>query len=251
MSTKELELRDEAEETFVGAAEELPEQGGGYTPTILPGIHFFTLPANIDQCWGAFDVELKDAQGNPVLDGDGKPRVRQELYLKFDRDNPLVCADTEGEYGGLPAGTITISTLGRKRGKKSDPNAPVVADMTYFLRTSLQDKTVIARKADWIPAVNKHAGEMIRIETGLRATCDTERVRYVADPNDPMRSIEDPEGTHGCGKKFYTQAFKARVWDEAAGREVSVPTDRIVCDQCGASLRGFIQVEKFLAPLGR
>ena len=72
----------------------------------------------------------------------GQPVVEQHLLLKFTRDTPLVCVDTNGEFGGLPA-QATITTLARRRGKKDDPNAKVVSDLTYLVRDSLADTTRI------------------------------------------------------------------------------------------------------------
>lgn len=259
---KELALRDTAEESYTG--DELPSQGGGFTPTIMPGIHTFQLPANIDQLWSTFDVEKKDAAGNAILIADPNdpakqiPATDQHLMLKFDRDNPLV--HIGGDYDGLPA-TCTISTLARKRGKGDD--APVVADMTYFVRKCLADKTAVVKRGDWIPIVNKHAGAIIRVESGLSAYCDPERVRYVSDGAGGV--VEDPAGTHGCGKgpapkmrdkgRYYSQDFRVpeQVPNAETGEMVrtgkTVMTDQITCHSCGAALRGFFRIEKYLEPL--
>jgi hypothetical protein len=281
--TDALQLRDEVEESLTEG--ELPEQGGGQqTPTILPGIHLFQLPANIDQCWEAKDYEKKDADGNVITGSDGKPLVEQHLMLKFDKDTPLVCVDNGGYFSGLPA-TSTISTMGRRRGKRNDPKAPVVSDMTYLLRDSLNDMTPIKLRKDYIPAINRHAGEVIRVETGLQAQCDPERVRYVFT-GEGMNVVEDPDGTKGCnnaagkasppasGSRLYTNDFKIKVFrledtgevyntrDEgiAAAQALGLPldhvkavdmfTDRVACKSCGAALRGFFRIERFLKPLG-
>ena len=274
-----LNLRDEVEESMTEG--ELPSQGGSYTPTILPGIHSFRLPGNIDQLWSTFDVKKKDAQGNDII-VDGKEVTEQHLMLKFDKENPLVCVGDGDPYDGLPASS-TVSTLARRRGKRTDPNAPMVSDMTYFLRDSLADSTPIKFRKDYIPAVNAHAGHIIRVESGLQAQCDPERVRYVDDG--AGGAIEDPEGVKGCGaaggekggrklERLYTQDFEipgfqiidtGEVYNsreeavEAAAamslgadriKQIKRFTDRVICKTCGAQLRGFFRIERFLKPLG-
>lgn len=250
----ELNLNaDQVEDTFTG--DDLPTQGSGFTPTILPGIHTFQLPLNLDQLWATFDVEKKDASGNVILGADQRPITEQHLMLKMTKDNPIICMDG-GEFEGLPA-SVTISTLGRKRGKKDDADAPVVADMTYFVRKTLKNAEPVIKRGDWIPIVNKYAGHMIRLETGLSAFCDPERTRYVSDGAGGV--VEDPNGVKGCGvgpkakvgARFYTSEFKQDEVNpetgERTGRKIWV--DQIVCTNCGAALRGFFRIEKYLEPL--
>lgn len=246
--TDELIVRDDDETTVTGG--ELPEQGTPQTPTILPGIHLFRLPAALAQCWGSFDVRKKDANGNVMTfpagtkdaagaDIGGQEMSEQHLMLKLDRDNPLICIDPNGPYDGLPA-QANINTMGRKRGKRDDPNAPIVSDMTYFKVKSLGDLTVIAKRKDWIPVINKHAGAVVRLDHGLRATCREDAVRYIPDTADEtgQRAVKDATGTMGCGKKYYTNAFRV----EGGGF-----ADQVNCE-CGARLRGFFQIERFLEP---
>lgn len=275
-----LNLRDDVEESLTEG--ELPSQGNTYTPTILPAIHSFRLPGNIDQLWSTFDVTKKDANGADLIGADSKPVVEQHLMLKFDKENPLVCVGDGDPYDGLPASS-TISTLARRRGKRNDPNAPMVSDMTYFLRDSLADQTPIKFRKDYIPAVNQHAGHIIRIESGLQAQCDPERVRYIDDGTGS--AVEDPEGVKGCGaaggekngrklERLYTQDFEIQGFQvidtgevynsreealEAASaiglgadriKQIKRFTDRAICKSCGAMLRGFFRIERFLKPLG-
>lgn len=263
--TKALQLRDEQEEGFTGAADELPSQGGSATPTVMPGISLFQLPPNLDQLWSTFDVEKKTDDGQVIthpagtiidaVDVSGKAVLEQHLMLKFDRENPLIVVG--GPFDGLPA-MCTISTLNRKRGKKDDLHAKKVSDMTYFVRKALRDNTLVTFKKDWMPIVNKYVGHQIRLEHGLSAFCDPERTRYVEDG--AGGTVEDPNGNKGCGKgpagkdnaRYYSMNFRIPEVNaetgEATGRQVF--TDRIICVNCGASLRGFFRIEKFLEPLG-
>ena len=272
-----LNLRNDVEESMTEG--ELPSQGSSYVPTILPAIHSLRLPANLDQCWDAKDYEKKDDDGNVIQGPDGKPVVEQHLLLRFDKENPLIVVG--GDFDGLPA-TGTISTMARRRGKRGDPNAPKVSDMTYFLRDSLADATPIKFRKDYIPAINKHAGHVIRIESGLSAQCDETRVRYIDDGAGGV--VEDPDGVKGCGaaggekggrklERLYTNDFKVKQFRieatgetynnreealEAAGamslgadqvKQIEVFTDRAYCKSCGAALRGFFRMERFLKPL--
>lgn len=252
---------DAPEEGFTGAAEELPTQGGSRTPPILPGISTFRLPANIDQCWKPFDFEKKvngTVQTHPAgttinnVDVSGQPIIEHHLMLQFDSDNPLIVEG--GPYDGLPVNYVSISTMPRKRGKGAD--APQVPDMTYFVRKSLKDNAPVAKRSDWIAIVNKHAGGIVRLEHGLSAFCDPERTRYISDGAGGV--VEDPDGNKGCGKgpggkdraRFYTNAFYVDEVDgdgNKTGRKVY--TDQVGCPNCGAALRGFFRVEKFLEPL--
>lgn len=251
-------LASTPEESFTGTGDELPSQGSGFTPTIMPGIHLFALPANIDQLWKPIDVEKKDALGNKIPDPNnaGAFMTERHLQLKLDKDNPLVCVDGDGtEFDGLPA-SMTVSTVARKRGKADD--APVVSDMTYFVRKALKDNSPVVNRGDWMTIVNKYAGRQIRLETGLSAQCDPERTRYVSDGAGGV--LEDPSGAKGCGMgpggkvggRYYTSSFKVKELDE-----LGTPTGRMIwssaitCSNCGAALRGFFRVEKFLEPMGQ
>lgn len=251
-------LAGTTEEGFTGAGDELPAQGGSRTPTILPGVSNFRLPANIDQCWDTFDVEKKGPDGqvltNPAgtmkdgVDVSGKPVTETHLMLKFDSDNPLVVVG--GEFDGLPVNYMNISTLPRKRGKdKPGQPAPVVPDMTYFVRKSLKDGSPVQSRADWVTIVNKHAGAIVTLDHGLSAYCDPERTRYI--PDDAGGVVEDPDGNKGCGKgpggkeraRFYTSDFRVKMEDGSFAYH-----EQVQCPNCGAMLRGFFRVEKYLEP---
>lgn len=271
-----LNLRNEVEESMTEG--ELPSQGGTYVPTILPAIHHFRLPANIDQCWEAKDYEKKDDQGQVINGPDGKPLTEQHLLLKFDKENPMIVVG--GDFDGLPA-TAVITTMARFRGKKSDPNRPKVSDLTYFLRDALNDQTPIKFRKDYVTAINKYAGKVVRLETGLSAQCDPDRVRYIDDGAGGV--VEDPDGHKGCnkaqgpesrdGSRLYTSDFKVTqhqvidtgetfgTRDEALQaaaatglgpdriKAITSFSDRAWCKNCGAALRGFFRIERFCKPL--
>lgn len=253
-------LAGEAEGGFTGAADDLPAQGGGRVPTILPGIHSFRLPGNIDQCWQTFDIEKKGPDGTVLtwpagtvkdgVDVSGKPQTETHLMLAFDSESPMVCVDPGGEYDGLPVNYVSISTLPRRRGKDKPGNpAPRVPDMTYFVRKCLQDNSPVKSRADWVAIVNKHAGAIITVESGLSAHCDPSRTRYISDGAGGV--VEDPDGNKGCGGApgskskghYYTSDFRMRMEGGGFGY-----VDSLSCTNCGAILRGFFRIEQYLAP---
>lgn len=279
MSPEPLALRDEVEESNAANDPnvELPSQGSSYTPTILPGKYLFRLPANLDQCWEARDYEKKDKDKQVVMGPDGKPVVEQHLLLQFDAENPLVVVG--GDYDGLPA-QATITTIPRDRNRKKGEPPNLVHDLTYLVRTSLNDRTPVTKKKEWPGIVNKYAGHVIYLETGLSAQCSSERVRYVDDG--AGGGVADPGGVMGCNhaagmekgenSRLYTNDFKVKVWqDQTPGgagntyntreeaieggvpaeylKQITLFTDTVHCKGCGARLRGFFRVEKYLPPL--
>lgn len=240
---------------------DLPEQGGGSILTLLPGVSIFQLPSTLGQCWEAFDdlvwqdAERKFAQIDPKT---GAQQVIQRIRWKFDKDNPLLVVESASypEMVGQPV-MCTVSNVPRKRSKK--PDVPKVSDATYLLRESLGDSSPIATPADWIRVMAAHAGHTFKAEHGLSATCNPEKVRYIGVQNPADGSWiaqEDPTGQKGCAVagakvgRFYTDDFKV-----PNSRPVQY-SDRRFCGQyvegkgwqggCGAFLRGFFRLERFL-----
>lgn len=220
---------------------ELPSQGGGYQPQLPPGTYLLRLPADINAVFDLFDIKNEET---------GKTDQRCRLVCTNGKGYPLVVVG--GPHDGETL-SQTISNVPRKRSKK--PDAVAVSDMTYLLRESLKSQDPIRTPADWYNAILKYAGRVFRAETGLQGQCREDKVRYIEEtvPSAEDASqlvytgntIEDPNGTMGCGKRFYTQAFKGidpetrqPVWQE-----------RVTCPGCGASIRGFAQIDRFLPPL--
>lgn len=223
---------------------DLPEQMGGARTTLMPGISVFVLPANLAQLWHEVEIEdnrptLANGSPNPTF----KTKVKRQ-QLKLDRANPLVVVG--GTRDGEPM-TATFTSNPRPRGKKDDPKTPWISDLAYLLEISLADKsrpaTVDALKAQ----ITRYAGKTIRIEHGLTAQCRGDKVRYILVATAEGEStMQDPAGTKGCGARYYTKDFK----NPGAAAGQSPYDSEIQCD-CGAVLRGFEQVERFLPPLGK
>src|SRR5712691_11364844 len=190
----DLQLRDEVTDSIPS---DLPEQGGGTAlPVLLPGISIFRIPANVVQAVQTFDEQVKDALGNAlvypagttraingmVTDISGQAMVMQRLRVKFDKDIPLIVVG--GANDGQPVAT-SISTQPRNRTRQKGEPPVLVADMTYLIRESLQDKaSPLTKPSEWLAAIQKTAGRTFRVEHGLNASCNPDRVRYIHDPSD-------------------------------------------------------------------
>lgn len=239
---------------------DLPEQMGGSRTTMLPGTDTFRIPENVAQLW--HDIVAEDKRpylpnGQPNTTKGQKVKRRQ---LKFDKNSPLVVVG--GKYDGEPM-TASFSTAPRPRGKADDPKTAWISDAAYLLDMGLADKSRPTDSKVLEATINRYAGRTVRLEHGLSAQCRPDKVRYIAvelpneqfNPNVPdspanprtvTQTMQDPQGTKGCGERYYTRDFK-----NPEAKDGESPWDlTIVCD-CGAVLRGFESVDRILAPLGQ
>lgn len=226
-----VEVRDDVYDDQI--PEELPEQGGSFIPQLLPGQYWLRIPPNVAQLWSKF-------QQTKSVDGLALATPIERIMFSFKKDNPLVVVG--GEHDGAIM-TASISNMPRKRSKKAD--IPPVSDMTYLIRNGFGDNSPLRTPADYINAVIRQAGQVFPAEVGRQGQCRADAVRWL--PDQTGGQAEDPTGTMGCGKRYYTQSFKT-----PAGL-----VERIVCTnlrpdgrggvvQCGASIRGFAQLDKIL-----
>ena len=249
---------------------DLPAQGGR-GPTLMPGQSTFTLPLTLAQLFS--EKEMKDTR-QTLPNGQSNPTYGQlvkRTMLKFDKSNPLVVAD--GPHMGETL-MGTVSSQPRPRGKMDDPKTPWISDLAFMLEIGLNDKSRPTTAEALKQRISLYAGKTIRLEHGLSARCDPERVKYVivevrdAAGNVTETTVQDPQGRKGCaddtkqradkkGKqgRYYTSDFK----DPQTGTYM----DSIQCDTvigvvpqtgqpiyCDAVLRGFPQIERFLPPIG-
>lgn len=219
---------------------DLPEQMGGARSTLLPGISTFRIPENIAQLW--HDVDIEDKR-QTLANGTPNPTVTQKVrrkQLKFDRANPLVVVG--GPHDGEPM-TATFTNHPRPRGKKDNPQTPWISDLAYLLEIALNDKSRPKTVDALVAQITKYRGKTMRLEHGLTAQCRGDKVRYIlVQTAEGESTIQDPTGAKGCGARYYTKDFK--------NPENNTFDTEIQCD-CGAVLRGFEQVERFLPPLGQ
>lgn len=246
-------------------------QMGGQRTTLLPGTDTFRLPTNLAQLW--HDIVAEDTR--PFLpNGQPNPNRGQQVkrrQVKFDRNNPLVVVG--GAHDGEPM-TASFSTNPRPRGKKDEAKTPWISDAAMLLEVGLGDKSRPKTAPELEAAINRFAGKTVRIEHGLTAQCRPDKVRYiVVDTQEPTgqvvngvpqftvvsKTMPDPSGAKGCGKRFYTSYFKnpqagavaAPGQPPAPAYDLEVECDNVVGGQsCGAVVRAFESVERFLPPLG-
>ena len=224
----DLKLRDEPIDEI---PQDLPEQRSSFGPTLPPGIWQLQLPADLRSLWAAMDVE------------DQEHGVRQYVQLKVDRDHPaVITAGPDATRVGEPY-TFTVSTMPRPRGRGKGTDRTRVSDMSYLLRLSLQSKANPKSNKEYIQEINKYAGKVVVIRSGLQGQCRTDRVIWIT--MEDGTTVEDPNGQMGCGQRHYTDHFKASN---------GTYSERIFCKKCGnetgATVRGFSQIDEFLAPVG-
>ena len=224
--------------------DELPSAGGGGRTTLQPGIDTFKLPIELPQLWS--EVVMR-------WDKDGQTYKR--AMLKLTKDHPLVVV------GGTNDGDVMTMILNnnprpRPWTKRDEPTTPWVSDLVYLLRVGLNDKSPLPNGAEQTPAliaaINRHAGGIVRIKHGLSGQCRPDKVRRVlatgADGTEKV--IEDPHGTKGCGKRYYTRDFKNGAVAGESPYDVDIFCKTQICAAASVVVRGFESFEEFLAPQG-
>lgn len=217
---------------------DLPQIGGGRV-TLQPGEDSFRLPIPLPDLWHEIMITRKMDDGTEVK--------YRHIQLRLDMDHPLVVVG--GANDGQPM-LASFSSIPRPRGRKDDPTTLWISDLAYLIDISLGDKSrpfarggeagILAAKA----IINRHPGEVIRLYHGLSAQCRDDKVRYIFKDAESLDTIPDPRELHGCGLSYYTRSFKAKVVQP--GEPLY---DEVIPCKCGAAVRGFESVERFLPPL--
>ena len=242
-----------------GEGTDMPQMGGAFK-LLMPAQDDFRLPANLAQLFTLKPFE----DTNPRSKTKGQQIER--LVLTFDRANPLVIASGPRMGDVL---TKTLSSNPRARGKKDNPSTMWISDLVLLLDTSLADKsrpggeTPQAANQALMNALIKHAGKVVRLDHGLQGSCNPNNVVRLAyqDPTDANKVVvaEDPQGRKGCGKRYYTSAFKnpaPTTLDDLYLSEINCegtvpnPADPTQTTECLAVVRAFPEIERFLPPLG-
>jgi hypothetical protein len=240
VSINDLQFRDEVEDGQVPADGKLPEIST-YVPNLKPGKYMAKIPDNVAQL-----IVLKDHQ-----DTEGAP-IKQRVAVKFDKANPVLIMG--GESDGHPL-TAYVSNVPRPRGKEKIP----VSDLAYYLVHACGLQVNPRTPKEWADAIARTGGLIVPIEVGIQANCDKERDVYVdevtADPLDPTKTSvtsKQVAGLKGCGKRYYTRDFhKGGAYQDrilCAG-QVEMPdpvTGTTIKIACGASIRGFNQIDRWL-----
>ena len=194
-SINDIQFRDEVEEQ-VPADGQLPEIGQ-YTPPLPPNKEYMVrVPANIQHLLDVRDVVEKETNV-----------TKQRVFLKFDKNNPLVV--TGGEYDGHPL-TGSFSNIPRPRGRDKVP----VSDMAYFLIDGCHFQVNPKTPKDWYDACLRAGNLMVKIISGRTGQCRPDQNIYIenriVDPESGQQSVswQEVPDMKGCGKRYYTSAFR-------------------------------------------
>jgi len=241
-----------------------PDQMGGMRTLLMPGIDTFLLPAGLTTLWHDVVIDdprpyLQNGQVNPTgplgtrPDGTKGSQKVQRKQIKFDRNTPLVIVG--GKHDG-DVMTASYSTNPRARGKKDDPKTSWISDVAYILGVSLADKTYPKTPDATMATFNAYAGKTIRIEHGLTGQCRPDKIRYIAvATTEGTTTIADPTGKKGCGKRYYTSAFRnpeTGAYDHEILCTCGQPSPEeaaVGAQPVAVVLRAFESTERFLPPL--
>ena len=204
---------------------EVPAQGSGYVPMLPFGIYTGVLP-----------TEIPMAVREDVVDqGDGTQKMVPRWVVHFDRDHPITIEG--GPADGHPLTEYVTNVPRQRRDGSLRPSA-----LYFMVREGLNDATPIKAFGDWATILKRHGGKRIRIEVGGSVTCNEEKVRFLTFEQDGAQvTAEDPEGTLGCGARYYTPDIPKGPDGKAV--------ERFSC-ACGASLRVFNRIERWMKPVG-
>lgn len=207
----------------------LPEQGGGFGPLLQPGRYLFGLPS-ADQ--------LTDANFDEVDPKPGATWTGKRLKVMFDKNAPLVVRQAINKDDVGTPYTTTITNIEMKRGKKDDPNAPMVSDLDYVnaaLKVTPRPKT----NGDYAKAIvaAAQAGGQFYAQQEWRWTCGVDRDARFPDGQGGFGTIPLEGGTNqkGCGKKYYEK--------DVAKIDGKYP-EHVACE-CGADIRAFGNLRRF------
>jgi hypothetical protein len=207
------QLKDEQLPTAGEELDDLPTFGS-FQPPPPPGAYRFKLPADLSAIWDLFDTP------------DKKPPQRVKAI--FDRDHPLLIVQSpHGKSNGEPFET-RMTNNERKRGKDA---SVVASDMDYLLR-ALGDKQKPKSNADYMRALQRHAGREFGAEIHYSWKCSADREIRVRDNAGQIQVVE---GKKGCGEPYYQE-------DVPKGPNGEIPYE-ITCGNCGALLRAFANLD--------
>ena len=163
------------------------EERAAYAP-LLPEADFeFQLPGDLKGLWEISQT----AKG-------------QRVRLQFNGSDPLIVSQAKDPSLVGSSFTGSISNVERNRARRGEPER-VVSDLGLLVRNALLSKAKITGQKDLMTEVNKYGGKRFVAYHEWSAYCGTGRVRWVTDAEG--NSVEDPEGTMGCGARYYSSAI--------------------------------------------
>lgn len=222
-------LKDEQlEESQLESLDALHETGA-FTAMLQPGVYELKLPDNL----ASITWEPVEAEGQP-----------QRIKVKFDDQHPLVILSGGPDPSRIgEAINQSISNVPRER--KMGGEQVKINDFLYLLK-KLGEKSVPKTNKEYLLALSRHAGKVIRTAVSVSWNCNSKRniYRWVPDP-DPAKAaagagqaVEVP-GQLGCGEKYYPDARQNGVPKQADGKY----PERIICQKCAALIRGFSNLD--------
>jgi len=230
----------------------LPEQGGGYTPPPQPGTYRFRLPATLSAA--NFSKRATTDFGD-------------RLVVKFDQTAPLLIVQAppaEADRIDTPFET-QLNNAPRNRARKGQP-AQYVSDMDYLNKALALTERPGTNRA-YAEALLAKAAESAEFTADIAWgwNCSDKRDAYfeVEDPENPGAlknqkiNLTDENGQaipeqyrKGCGQRMYANkdVHKANVAAEGETPRMQYPMNATCKNpNCGASVRAFPNLERFQA----
>lgn len=228
---EELQIKEAAFEAAAADVGAMPEERGASKPNLPQRRYTFQLPVDLGN---RFDIVSTDKLGD-------------RIKLDFGSDGLaafLPGSNGSFEYAGQWFGRI--SAVPRNKAKTGEAKR-LVSDLTYLavalghpskavtIKSTGETEFVSADTQGALAALlAKHAGEYFQADNEWSAFCNVDKVRYISDGTGG--NVEDPTGTKGCGKRYYSRDIPK----DAAGQA----QDRFPCT-CGAALLAFQNLGRF------
>jgi hypothetical protein len=205
---QELQLKDEAMPTAGDDLGELPTFGT-FSPPPPAGAYRFKLPTVLTGIWDTFDVPEKTPP--------------QRVKAIFDREHPLLIIQSPGGKHNQEPFETRLTNNERKRGKGG---SVVASDLDYVLRACGVSKKP-KNNREYMVAVQQQGGKEFGADIRYSWRCSKDRDVRVRDAAGQFQVIEDKKG---CGTAYY---------QEDVGKVNGEVPYEVTCEQCGATLRAF------------
>lgn len=193
---------------------------GQFNPPPQPGAMQFKLPPDLTQIWDTFEVEK-----------NGKKDTR--VVADFDANAPLIITLSPGnKYTGEPFQT-RLNNNERARGK----DRVLLSDLDYLIFAIEGPQPRPKSNPAYIQKIRTFGGREFAGDMRWSWRCSEGRVRRVKD--DAGNTVEDPNGTKGCGEAFYQEDI-TKLPDGTYPLEAQCT--------CGAILRAFGNIDNIRKP---
>lgn len=225
----ELQLKED-QQIAGGDWADLPEQLGSFADPPQPGHYRVRFPSAgaIGESWDVIDVT--------------KPAPGQRIVSKLQGDAALVIVHAANQkYINEPLET-RISNAERKRGKDE---TKLASDMDYALIATKYTGPRPQGNRAYAEAFLTVANKEIKVDWEYSWYCNPNKPARINDGQNGVVVCDGQEGRpdqKGCGTRYYQKDIDKQP-DEKTGEMVYPVT--IQC-QCGASVRAFGQISRFM-----